>query len=70
MNSTASRKYVREEYARGRSVADVVLAEKKRENRLRALGLTVVRWDWDDAWRGAPLRSLLVEAGLVSRHRR
>ncbi len=63
-------KYVRDEYARGRSAGDIVIAEKRRENRLRALGLTVARWDWDDAWRGAPLRSRLVEAGLISRRRR
>ena len=63
-------KYIREEFARGRSVAEIVLAEKKRENRLRALGLTVVRWEWDDAWRGAPLRAMLAEAGLVTARRR
>jgi hypothetical protein len=60
-------KYIRDEYTGGRSVAEIVLAEKSRENRLRALGLTVVRWDWDDAWRAQPLRALLVEAGVLSR---
>ena len=63
-------KYLREEFTRGRSVAEVVLAEKRRENRLRALGLNVVRWEWIDAWQGERLRALLVEAGLVSARRR
>jgi len=63
-------KYIREEYAQGRSVAEIVLDEKRRENRLRALGLTVVRWEWADAWGGTALRALLLEAGLVSTRRR
>jgi hypothetical protein len=32
----------------GQSVADVVLAEKHREDAIRATGLAMVRWTWDD----------------------
>lgn len=39
-------KYLREEFTRGRTTADIVIAEKIREDRLRALGLGVFRWDW------------------------
>ena len=42
-------KYVRDEYAGSKSVAEVVLAEKTREDRLRALNTTVVRWGWAEA---------------------
>ncbi|MGE3193739.1 MAG: hypothetical protein AB7K08_09750 [Microbacteriaceae bacterium] len=42
-------KYVREEYTDGRSTAEVVIDEKLREDRLRALGHRLVRWGWRDA---------------------
>jgi hypothetical protein len=32
----------------GQSAADAVYAEKRREDRIRAIGLAVVRWAWDD----------------------
>jgi hypothetical protein len=57
-------KYVREEFAAGRSVADIVMVEKERENRLRALGLRVVRWGWQDALSLPRLRARLAEGGL------
>jgi hypothetical protein len=57
-------KYLRDEYLAGLSAREVVLAEKKREDRLRALGFTVVRWDWPLASEPAKLRRKLVEAGL------
>jgi hypothetical protein len=57
-------KYLRDEYTLGRSAADVVLAEKERENRLRALGPTVVRWGWDEAMAPPVLRRKLLAAGL------
>lgn len=41
------RKYLRDREP-GESEADVVLREKEREDRLRDLGLDVVRWDWPD----------------------
>ncbi len=36
----------------GREVADVVMAEKRREERLRDLGYWVVRWGAAEAWNG------------------
>lgn len=58
-------KYLREEYLQGRSTADAVLEEKRRENRLRrATGSTVARWEWMDALNITPLRDILIEAGL------
>jgi hypothetical protein len=42
-------KYLRYEFTGGRSTADVVIAEKIREDRLRALGFGVFRWDWSTA---------------------
>ena len=57
-------KYLRDEYTRGRSTADIVLAEKLREDRLRALGPRVTRWEWDDARSLPRLRERLYDAGL------
>lgn len=42
-------KYVREEFADGRTMAEIVMAEKAREDRLRALGPGVARWGWTEA---------------------
>ncbi|WP_051423443.1 hypothetical protein [Arthrobacter sp. MA-N2] len=57
-------KYLQDENLHGLSAREVVLAEKKREDRLRALGFTVVRWDWPIAKDPAKLTRKLVEAGL------
>lgn len=57
-------KYVREEFTRGRSTADIVMEEKRREDRLRALDLRVVRWDWSVARSLPALRQRLAAAGL------
>jgi hypothetical protein len=43
----------------GQSAADVVYAEKLREDRLRAMGLSVVRWTWDDLDHFAPIAARL-----------
>jgi hypothetical protein len=62
-------KYIRQEYMRGRPIQEIVLAEKNRENRLRALGPTVTRWDAATV-SSPPLFFLqLAEAGLRSRRR-
>lgn len=65
-------KYHRALQLSGLSVADVVIAEKRREDRLRATETRpgVVRWIWDDALRGQPLAVLLREAGLPQTIRR
>lgn len=57
-------KYLRDEYRGGRSTAEVVLDEKRRENRLRAVDLRVARWEWADARSGSTLRRILLDAGV------
>jgi hypothetical protein len=57
-------KYLREEFAQGRSVAEVVMDEKAREDRLRALGLRVVRWGWAEARDLRALERRLRAAGV------
>jgi len=57
-------KYRKPEYLQGRDPAEVVIEEKIREDRLRALGLKVVRWTWATANSPNQLRSRLVAAGL------
>lgn len=39
-------KYLKEEYTDGRPTSQIVLQEKRREDRVRALGPTFARWDW------------------------
>jgi hypothetical protein len=48
----------------GVSASDQLWEEKLREDRLRAVGLSVVRWTWSDAWLGGPMAARLVTAGL------
>ena len=48
----------------GRSAERVVLDEKRREDRLRELGLRVVRWGWDVARHPAALATALQSAAL------
>ena len=57
-------KYLRDEYLGGQSARQAVLAEKKREDKLRAAGFKVVRWDWATASDPARLGALLRNAGL------
>jgi hypothetical protein len=58
-------KYVRTEYMRpGESTADVVIREKRREDRIRTLGPTLTRWDWPVAWSTAQLGARLRGAGV------
>ena len=62
-------KYTKEEYLRGRHPGEVVYAEKVREDRLRALGKRVVRWDWATAVHRERLSTLLRNAGVPQRRR-
>lgn len=39
----------------GESAADVIMREKQREERIKDLGLEVVRWVWDDIYEGIRL---------------
>jgi hypothetical protein len=57
-------KYVRLEYAKGRTPAEVVIEEKRREDRLRSLGHRVVRWGWQEATDLNDLDRVLTAAGL------
>jgi len=57
-------KYLRAELTDRRSIAEIVLDEKRRENRLRALDTRVARWEWPTARDLAALRRVLSEAGL------
>ncbi len=52
-----------------RSVEDRLWGEKLREDELRALGLRVVRWTWNDALHPARLGAILGRAGLHPAHR-
>lgn len=62
-------KYLRDEFTKGRSAAQVVIDEKRREDRIRATGPTGARWGWRDAMRPAALRAVLLQAGLPTRAR-
>ncbi|HKU31041.1 MAG TPA: type IV toxin-antitoxin system AbiEi family antitoxin domain-containing protein [Arthrobacter sp.] len=57
-------KYSRAEHLAGRTPEDVLEAEKIREDRLRATGLTVVRWMWPAAKDPAELLHKLRNAGI------
>ncbi|MBF4574766.1 hypothetical protein [Frondihabitans sp. VKM Ac-2883] len=46
---------------------DELWREKRREDALRAAGYRVIRWVWDDIWRGDPLTRLLLRAGVPRR---
>ena len=61
-------KYTRSEYLKGRTPADVVVAEKVREDRLRVnTNHSFVRWVWGTALRRDELRTVLLRAGLRPR---
>ncbi|NUU07003.1 hypothetical protein [Leifsonia sp. C5G2] len=57
-------KYLDAELRAGRSAEQVVVDEKVREDRLRALGWRVVRWTWADARQETPLVAALTAAGV------
>ncbi|MET1088387.1 MAG: hypothetical protein ABWY04_14925 [Arthrobacter sp.] len=57
-------KYLRDEYLGEQTARQAVLAEKKREDKLRAAGFRVARWDWPIAADAPRLAALLRNAGL------
>ena len=59
-------KYSGQKYLKGKTPSEVVVAEKIREDRLRARGYRVVRWVWDDLRDARRLVALLNAAGLPS----
>ena len=63
-------KYTDPEYAQGRTASEIVIAEKKRENRIRALGMNVVRLDWTDLKTPGTLERKLIDAGVGRRRTR
>ncbi len=58
-------KYLRDEFTRGRDAGDIVIQEKIREDRMRALGHRFARWGWSTARSPAALTSILRAAGLA-----
>lgn len=59
------KKYRAADLTAGRSVEDIVIEEKKREDRVRAAGWTVLRIVWDDLREPERLRRLLRRHGLL-----
>lgn len=59
-------KYSAQKYLKGMAPSEVVVAEKRREDRFRAMGYKVVRWVWNDLRDPRRLVRLLQEAGLPS----
>ena len=63
-------KYVKPEFLKGRTASQAVVEEKKRENRIRATGFNVVRWDWADLMEPGKLKRMLAAAGVPRRRTR
>ncbi|MFP5316155.1 MAG: hypothetical protein ACLGHS_12380 [Actinomycetes bacterium] len=63
-------KYQKPEYMNGRTASQVVIDEKNRENRVRATGKNVVRWEWREATGPQLLARELTRAGLPRSSRR
>lgn len=57
-------KYFQRELTGGEDPRNIIRREKRRENRLLALGHPVLRWDWTDLERPASFRAKLIEGGL------
>ncbi len=47
-----------------RVAADRLWQEKQREDRIRSVGVGVVRWTWSDAWAGGPMVAMLRAGGV------
>ena len=62
-------KYLKPEFLKGQTASRAVVAEKQRENRIRALGINVVRLDWADLKSGR-LEDKLAAAGVGRRRMR
>ena len=63
-------KYLKPELLKGRTASQAVVAEKTRENRIRAMGVNVVRWDWGDLMEAGTLERKLAAAGVARRRTR
>lgn len=62
-------KYLNPNFRGGKSAEEVLVDQLKRENRLRALGLTITRWDWATAASLTFFRAHLRAAGVPMRAR-
>jgi hypothetical protein len=60
-------KFLKPEYLAGGTASQAVIAEKFREDWLRAAGFRVVRWSWDFLIEPSLLRAVLVAQGLPAR---
>ena len=63
-------KYVKPDYLNGRTISQAVVDEKERENRIRALGIGMVRWVWADLIAAGQLERKLTAAGVPRRRAR
>lgn len=63
-------KYFQRELTSGEDPREIIRREKRRENRLLAMGHPVVRWDWADLERPSQLYAKLLEVGLRPTQRR
>lgn len=57
-------KYLRSGWGRNQSTQDRVIAEKKREDQIRAQGVRFVRWTWAEMLNREQFIALLHQAGL------
>lgn len=63
-------KYVKPEFLMGRTASQAVVDEKGRENRIRAAGFKVVRWDWADLMEPGRRERMLAAGGVPRRRAR
>lgn len=61
-------KYLRADWGGGLSLQERIIAEKKREDQIRAQGVTFVRWGWDEMKNREQLARILRRAGLPQTH--
>ena len=59
-------KYLRKRLRGNQTIQQAVMAEKARENGLRALGLTVIRWGWAEMMDPRVFARILNDGGLTS----
>jgi hypothetical protein len=60
-------KYLRADWGGGLSIQQRVMAEKQREDQIRAQGVGFVRWVWDEMMDAERFQQLLRQAGLPQR---
>lgn len=60
-------KYLRADWSKGRSLQERILAEKDREDQIRAQGVGFVRWTWAEMQNLQRFEALLSQSGVVRR---